>query len=45
MTVDMVVNILFVLLIGNIFGVLAASNLGLRARAHVRALGVRAAPA
>jgi amino acid transporter len=28
MTVDMVVNILFVLLIGNIFGVLAASNLG-----------------
>jgi amino acid transporter len=28
MTVDMVVNILFVLFIGNIFGVLAASNLG-----------------
>ncbi|RDI76154.1 Amino acid permease [Gaiella occulta] len=28
MTVDMVVNILFVLLVGNIFGVLAASNLG-----------------
>jgi amino acid transporter len=28
MTVDMVVNICFVLLIGNIFGVLAASNLG-----------------
>ena len=28
MTLDMVVNILFVLLIGNIFGVLAASNLG-----------------
>ena len=28
MTVDMVINILFVLFIGNIFGVLAASNLG-----------------
>jgi amino acid transporter len=28
MTLDMLVNILFVLLIGNIFGVLAASNLG-----------------
>jgi amino acid transporter len=28
MTVDMVINILFVLLVGNIFGVLAASNLG-----------------
>ena len=28
MTIDMVINILFVLLIGNIFGVLAASNLG-----------------
>ena len=28
MTVDMLVNILFVLFIGNIFGVLAASNLG-----------------
>lgn len=28
MSVDMVVNILFVLLVGNIFGVLAASNLG-----------------
>jgi amino acid transporter len=28
MTVDMIVNILFVLLVGNIFGVLAASNLG-----------------
>ena len=28
MTLDMVVNILFVLFIGNIFGVLAASNLG-----------------
>ncbi len=28
MTVDMVVNILFVLLVGNIFGILAASNLG-----------------
>jgi amino acid transporter len=28
MTVDMVVNVLFVLFIGNIFGVLAASNLG-----------------
>ena len=28
MTLDMVVNILFVLMIGNIFGVLAASNLG-----------------
>ena len=28
MTMDMVVNILFVLLIGNIFGVLVASNLG-----------------
>ena len=28
MTMDMVVNILFVLFIGNIFGVLAASNLG-----------------
>ena len=28
MSVDMVVNILFVLFIGNIFGVLAASNLG-----------------
>jgi amino acid transporter len=28
MTVDMFVNILFVLFIGNIFGVLAASNLG-----------------
>ena len=28
MTVDMVINILFVLLVGNIFGILAASNLG-----------------
>ena len=28
MTVDMVINILFVLFIGNIFGVLAAANLG-----------------
>ena len=28
MTLDMVVNILFLLLIGNIFGILAASNLG-----------------
>ena len=28
MTVDMVVNILFVLFVGNIFGILAASNLG-----------------
>ena len=28
MTVDMVINILFVLFIGNIFGILAASNLG-----------------
>jgi hypothetical protein len=28
MTLDMVVNILFVLFIGNIFGILAASNLG-----------------
>jgi len=28
MTVDMIVNILFVLLVGNIFGILAASNLG-----------------
>ena len=28
MTLDMVINILFVLFIGNIFGVLAASNLG-----------------
>ena len=28
MTVDMVVNIFFVLFIGNIFGILAASNLG-----------------
>ena len=28
MSVDMVVNILFVLLVGNIFGILAASNLG-----------------
>jgi amino acid transporter len=28
MTLDMIVNILFVLFIGNIFGVLAASNLG-----------------
>jgi amino acid transporter len=28
MTVDMVVNILFLLFIGNIFGILAASNLG-----------------
>ncbi|MFN8185932.1 MAG: APC family permease [Gaiellales bacterium] len=28
MTVDMIVNILFVLFIGNIFGILAASNLG-----------------
>ena len=28
MTVDMVVNILLVLFIGNIFGILAASNLG-----------------
>ena len=43
MTVDMVVNILFVLFIGNIFGILAASNLGLRAGAHVRPLGLRAA--
>jgi amino acid transporter len=28
MTMDMIVNILFVLLVGNIFGILAASNLG-----------------
>jgi amino acid transporter len=28
MTLDMVINILFVLLIGNIFGILAASNIG-----------------
>jgi amino acid transporter len=28
MTVDMIVNILFILFIGNIFGILAASNLG-----------------
>jgi amino acid transporter len=28
MSVDMIVNILFVLLVGNIFGILAASNLG-----------------
>ncbi len=39
MTIDMVINICFVLFIGNIFGILAASNLGVRARAHVRALG------
>ncbi len=37
MTVDMVVNILFVLLVGNIFGILAASNLGYVA-AHMFAL-------
>ena len=28
MTLDMIVNILFVLFVGNIFGILAASNLG-----------------
>src|SRR5205814_8954197 len=28
MTLDMVINILFVLFVGNIFGILAASNLG-----------------
>src|SRR5207244_1503070 len=28
MTLDMVINILFVLFIGNIFGILAASNIG-----------------
>ncbi len=37
MTVDMVINILFVLLVGNIFGILAASNLGYVA-AHMFAL-------
>jgi amino acid transporter len=37
MTLDMVVNILFVLFIGNIFGILAASNIGY-VLAHVFAL-------
>jgi amino acid transporter len=37
MTLDMVINILFVLFIGNIFGILAASNIGY-VLAHVFAL-------
>jgi amino acid transporter len=37
MTVDMIVNVLFILFVGNIFGVLAASNLGYVA-AHMFAL-------
>ena len=37
MTIDMVLNICFVLLIGNIFGVLAASNIGY-VLAHIFAL-------
>jgi amino acid transporter len=37
MTLDMVINILFVLFVGNIFGILAASNLGY-VLAHVFAL-------
>lgn len=37
MTLDMVINVLFVLFIGNIFGILAASNLGY-VLAHVFAL-------
>ena len=38
MTMDMAINILFVLFVGNIFGILAASNIGYVA-AHVFALG------
>ena len=37
MTLDMVINLLFVLFIGNIFGILAASNIGY-VLAHVFAL-------
>ncbi len=37
MTLDMVINLLFVLLVGNIFGILAASNIGY-VLAHVFAL-------
>ena len=42
MTVDMLVNICFLLFIGNNFGILAASQPRLRARAHVRPVRVRA---
>ena len=38
MTLDMAINILFVLFVGNIFGILAASNIGY-VLAHVFALG------
>ena len=43
MTVDMVINICFVLFIGNIFGDPRGEQPRLRARAHVRALRLRPA--
>ena len=43
MSLDMVINILFVLFVGNLFGILVASNIGYVLREHLRDLGVRPA--